>query len=251
MSRVMVVSGGGTGIGKATARALAGDGAHVVILGRRLESLEAAAAEIEDAVGPGSVSCVRADLRQPDDVQAVADHVARVHGVVDAIINNAGGGDGAIPGEGLAGVADAWRRSYEQNVISAALLTSALLPMLRRRGGSIVLVGSMASRSGGGGGPYGAAKGALDAWVLALSAELGPEGITANVVSPGYTPDTELFGPGLPAELHEKAVARTALGRAGRATDVAGVIRFLVSPDASFVTGQVIEVDGGVLAPLA
>jgi 3-oxoacyl-[acyl-carrier protein] reductase len=247
MSRTVVVSGGGSGIGKATARALAADGDHVVILGRRLESLEAAAVEI----GRDSVSVVPVDLRDVEQVEQVSDRIAAEHGTIDALVNNAGGGDGSVPGVGLAEVAAAWRRSWEQNVLSAALLTSALLPTLRKPGGSIVLVGSMASRTGGGGGPYGAAKGALDAWVLDLSSSLGPLGITANVVSPGYTPDTELFGPGLPQELHDRAVARTALGRAGRAADVAGVIRFLVSPEASYVTGQVIEVDGGSLPPLA
>ena len=150
---------------------------------------------------------------------------------------------------GSRGWRTAWRSTYDQNVISAVMLTTALGPMLRRPGGRIVLVSSMASRSGGGGGAYVAAKGALNAWVLALTTEYAPQGITANVVVPGYTPDTELFGSGMPQALHDRIVSRIALGRPGRAADIAAMIRFLVSPEASFVTSQVIEVAGGVLPP--
>jgi 3-oxoacyl-[acyl-carrier protein] reductase len=245
---VVVVSGGGTGIGRATARAVAGDGSHVLILGRRLEVLERTASELGAETEPGRVSFFGADVTSPADVEAVAEHVASVHGTIDAVVNNAGGGAGP-GGPGLAGVADAWRSTYDQNVISAVMLTTALGPMLRRPGGRIVLVSSMASRSGGGGGAYVAAKGALNAWVLALTTEFAPQGITANVVVPGYTPDTELFGAGMPPAMHDRIVSRIALGRAGRAADIAAVIRFLVSPEASFVTSQVIEVAGGALPP--
>lgn len=248
MSAVVVVSGGGTGIGRATAHAVASDGARVLILGRRRHVLERAAAEIGAETGSDRVSFLCADVTSPADVESVAGYVASAYGTIDAIVNNAGGGGG--PGaSGLAGVAQAWRSTYDQNVISAVMLTTGLGPMLRRPGGRIVLVSSMASRSGGGGGPYVAAKGALNAWVLALTAEYGPQGITANVVMPGYTPDTELFGAGMPPALHDRIVSRIALGRAGRAVDIAAMIRFLVSPEASFVTSQVIEVAGGALPP--
>jgi 3-oxoacyl-[acyl-carrier protein] reductase len=248
MDSVVVISGGGTGIGRSTARALAGDGYQVLILGRRPEVLQRAASEIGSETSPGRVGYLRADVTVPGDVQAVADHVAATYGAVDAVVNNAGSGVGPIS-PGLSGLADAWRQTYEQNVISAVMLTAALGPMLRRPGGRIVLVSSMATRSGGGSAAYTAAKGALNAWVLALTAEYAPQGITANAVLPAYTPDTELFGTGLPAEIHDRIVSRIALGRAGRSDDSAAVIRFLVSPDASFVTSQVIEVSGGLLPP--
>jgi 3-oxoacyl-[acyl-carrier protein] reductase len=248
MNRVVVISGGGTGIGRATAQAIAAEGAHVLILGRRAEVLEATASDINKEIGEGSVSFLRADVTDPSDVSAVAAHVRLTFGTIDALVNNAGGG--ADPaGDDLAGLASSWRSTYDKNVVSAVMLTHALSPMLRRPGGAVVLVSSMATRSGGGGGAYVAAKGALNAWVLALTTELAPQGITANVVAPGYTPDTELFGPGLPEEMHKQIVSRIALGRAGRSKDMAGVIRFLVSPDAAFVTGQVIDVAGGLKPP--
>jgi 3-oxoacyl-[acyl-carrier protein] reductase len=248
MDGVAVVSGGGTGIGRATARALAADRARVLILGRRVEVLEQAAGEINDELSADLVSSMRADLTDPADIEAVADHVGATFGVVDAIVNNAGGSTGLALGS-LAEIAERWLDDYKLNVVSAAMLTTALSPLLRRPGGSVVVVSSMAAKSGGGGGPYGAAKGALNAWVTSLAAEYGPQGITVNSVVPGYTPDTELFGPGLPQEMHDRIVSRIALGRAGRAADVAGLIRYLVSPDACFVTGQVIDVAGGALPP--
>lgn len=248
MERVAVVSGGGTGIGRATARALAADHAHVLIVGRRADVLDAAASEIEAEVVGSSLSWFKADVTDPSEVAQLVDHVRSTFGIVDAVVNNAGGGGGPA-GTGLSDLASSWRATFEQNVISAVMLTHGLAPLLRRPGGRIVLVSSMASRSGGGGGAYVAAKGALNTWVLALTTEFAPQGITANVVAPGYTPDTELFGPGLPPELHDRIVSRIALGRAGRADDAAGVIRFLTSPESSFVTGQVIDVAGGVLPP--
>jgi 3-oxoacyl-[acyl-carrier protein] reductase len=249
VDRFFVVSGGGTGIGRAIAGRLAGDGDRVLIIGRRDDVLARAAAEINKGVGADLVSWHVADASEPHAVEAVAVLVQEeLGGVVDGVVNNAGGGGGAA-GSSLDEVATHWRDMFAKNVLSAVLLTTALRPMLRRPGGRVVLVSSMATRSGGGGGSYVAVKAALNGWVLALTADLGPEGITANVVLPGYTPDTELFGPGLPPQIHDAIVARNALGRAGSSADIAGVVRFLLSDDASFVTSQLIEVSGGVLPP--
>lgn len=242
--RIAVVTGGGTGIGRAIAQRLADDGLHVVVAGRRAAQIGATAWEIGDAAEPR-----RLDASDPEDVQRFVDGLARDFGTVDALVLNAGG-VAAPGGDDLAAVAARWRADYDQNVLTAVLLSTAALPLMPKPGGRIVLIGSMSSRTGGGSPSYVAAKSALNGWVIALSARTAPDGITANVVVPGYVPGTGLGGGGtLPPALHERVVSRIARGRAGTPEDAAAAVGFLVSPSAEFLTGQVIEVNGGTLPP--
>jgi 3-oxoacyl-[acyl-carrier protein] reductase len=241
--QVVVISGGGTGIGAATARMLTRRGAAVVLLGRRAEPLERTAAELGATASWHSV-----DLTEPDEVERVAEAIGADHPTVDAIVNNAGGS--TTIGTTLADKKASWIDIYDKNLISSMLLTTALDPLLRRPGGRIVNVGSMAGQLGGGEPAYVAAKGAVHAWTKALTYQFSPAGITANAVLPGYTPDTELFGDGLPPDVHESILARVPLGRTARADDVAGMIAYLVSPEASFVANQIIEVNGAALPPV-
>jgi 3-oxoacyl-[acyl-carrier protein] reductase len=232
----------------------------VVILGRRAEVLRAAAEEINQqraaasgelggeasqrAAGGGEVSWVRADVSDPAETAAAVEAVRERYPVVDVVVNNAGGSVRA--GAGLGELAAAWLEAYRKNVISAVLLTTALLPMVRRPGGRVIIVGSRAAATGGASPAYVAAKAALGGWVLSLAAQLGPEGITANVVAPGYTTGTELLTGRMPEERHERIVAGIAAGRAAQPEEVAAVIRFLASAEASYISGQVLSVDGGV-----
>jgi len=238
MTRLAVVSGGGTGIGRATAGMLAGEGYDVIIVGRRPGVLEDAVKWI----GP-QASAVTADLADPGQIPLVVEAVAGR--AVDVLVNNAGA---FISGDDptLAALADRWRAVFDSNVITAVLLTEALRPLLRRPGGRIILTSSIAAQRGGGG-PYSAAKAALHGWVFDLATQLGPEGITANVISPGYVTDSEFFDGRMTPEGHAARVASTLVKRAGEPSDIAETVRWLAGPGGTFVTGQIINVNGGTV----
>src|SRR5919201_4147072 len=245
MARRVVVSGGGTGIGRATARRFALAGDEVIIIGRREDVLRAAASELNAEAGAFRVRALAADLSDPDAVARAAAEIVADGNPVDVLVNNAGG-VGAAVGEGLAAVAADWERELRGNVLTAVLLFEALEPHLRRPGASIVNVSSIAAFAGGGD-SYSGAKAALVGWTLDLAVRLGPEGIRANAVVPGYVTGTEFFGDRMTDERHERLVARTLLGRAGTPDDVAGCVFFLASDDAAYVTGQLLHVNGGAI----
>jgi 3-oxoacyl-[acyl-carrier protein] reductase len=245
VERTVVVSGGGTGIGRATARRFALAGDQVTIIGRRENVLAAAAAEINSEAGAQRVRALAADLSDPDAVAAAAVDIAAAARPIDVIVNNAGG-VGSSTGEGLAAVAADWEGELRGNVLTAVLLTEALEPELRRPGASIVNVSSIAALAGGGD-SYSGAKAAILGWTLDLAVRLGAEGVRANAVVPGYIEATEFFGDRMTDQRRQRLIDRTLLGRAGTPDDVAGCVLFLASDAAAYVTGQLLHVNGGAL----
>ncbi|HEV2778122.1 MAG TPA: SDR family oxidoreductase [Actinophytocola sp.] len=238
MARTAVVTGGGGGIGKAIAAAFAADEHQVYITGRRADVLNATA----DALGP-RVTAVVCDATDPDQVALLRN---KVDGPVDILVNNAGSAPAflGLRTDDLHAVAAHWRADFDANVLGAVLTTSALEEQLAG-GGAVVHIGSFATDRGQG--AYGAAKAALAAWNLHLAKKLGPRDITSNVVSPGYIAETEFFGEGMPPAFYEQRVAETLVGRPGRPEDIAGLVRFLTTPAARYITGQNLHVNGGAL----
>jgi 3-oxoacyl-[acyl-carrier protein] reductase len=244
MARRAVVSGGGTGIGKAVARRLAADGCSVVVVGRRAGVLEDAAAEIRAELAGAHVSARAADLTDPGQVGELAAALAE-DGPVDVLVNNAGGNFAAGGGDDLAAVAAAWEADVRGNVLPAVLLTTALLPSLARPGGRVVVMSSIAALRGPG--TYGGSKAALHAWAMGLAGRVAADGVTVNVVAPGFVPDTEFWSGRLTDELVADRVGQIPAGRPGTPREVAAAVAYLAAPDAGWTTGQIVQVNGGTL----
>ncbi|MFC9130353.1 SDR family NAD(P)-dependent oxidoreductase [Streptomyces sp. NPDC057099] len=241
MARNVVISGGGTGIGLAAARVFAAGGDRVLLLGRRADVLEKA--------GVPGASTYAADLAEPGDVRGVAGFVAREFGAVDVLVHSAGGNGLLEPEAGsddpLEALAHSWSVNFRLNLLTSVLLTEALKPRLAEPGGRVLFLGSIAAYRGSGSGAYGAAKAGLHPYAHDLARELGPRGITVNVVAPGYIEDTEFFGSAMAEERRERLIAETSNGRAGTPGDVAETLHWLASSGAGHVTSQIIQVNGG------
>jgi 3-oxoacyl-[acyl-carrier protein] reductase len=246
MTRRIVITGGGTGIGLAVAHRLLPENPSLALVGRRLERLEDAAAELRAAAPGLEITLHTADLSDPAAVGNAAAEISSGP-EVDVLVLNAGGNYGVGGGDGLADVAAAWRADFDGNVLSTVLLAHALRPHLRRPGARVVAMSSIAGLRGSG--AYGAAKAAVNAWVWSEAADLAADGITVNAVAPGFVPDTEFWQERLAADpaLWESRVRPIPAGRPGTPAEVAEAVAYLADPQAGWTTGQILQVNGGTL----
>jgi NAD(P)-dependent dehydrogenase (short-subunit alcohol dehydrogenase family) len=241
-----LVTGGGSGIGLGCAVRLAADGAHVTICGRGQERLDKGVAAIQAAAGPGvTVQSIAADVTQEDQVVAAVARAASVTGNLDGVIASAGGADWLGPVTQLP--LDAWRRVMAVNVDGTFLtLKHAAQLMAKQGGGSFVGISSIAgARPHRWFGAYGVAKSGIEALCLMAADELGASGIRVNAVRPGLVAtDLTVAMTTIPA-IREDYLSQMPLGRVGQVEDIAALCRFLIGPESTWITGQVIGSDGG------
>ena len=243
--QVAVVTGAGRGIGAATAVALAQAGADVVISARTEDQLAAVAAEIEAAGRRAHV--VPADLSDLDAVAALAPAAQDAFGRLDIVVNNVGG---SMPRPFLDMSPRRLVEAFSWNVATAHALTRAAAPlMLESGGGSVVSMSSMMGRSAARGFvAYGTAKGALSHWTRLAAQDLAPR-IRVNAIAVGSVATSALEVVLTDDTLRTTMEDTTPLGRIGEPADIAAAVVYLSSAAGAYVTGKVVEVDGGLLMP--
>jgi 3-oxoacyl-[acyl-carrier protein] reductase len=244
--QVALVTGASSGIGRATAEAMAREGAWVgVNYCKNQAGAEQAAETIRKAGSQALV--IRADVTRAAQVAAMVEAVGNEWGRIDILVNNAGD---LLARHTLADMTeDYWDQIMALNLKSAFLCVRAVWEeMAARKSGCIINVSSIAGRNGGGLGAaaYSAAKGGLLTYTKSLAKELAPHGVRVNGIAPGViaTPYHERYSPG---EIFQRFIASIPMGRAGTAEEVADAIVFLASPAARYITGETLEVNGGML----
>ncbi|GCE05671.1 SDR family NAD(P)-dependent oxidoreductase [Dictyobacter aurantiacus] len=242
--RVIVITGGGSGMGEAMAEAFVREeGAAVAILGRNGERL----GQVAKSLGP-NVFDYQVDVSQRQQVEAAVEAIVGRYDRIDVLINAAGfSGNGVKTDMSLVEAERDWDHVQETNLKGSFLMTMAVAPHLSRPGGRIIFISSIAAYTGGsraGSVVYAATKAGVHGLTYGFARELSEQGITVNAIAPGFIADTGFTGD-WSDERVQGIVSQVPVGRAGQVDDVSGAALYLASPRASFVTGQILNVNGG------
>lgn len=241
--KVALVTGASRGIGRATAIQLAEENARVAI---NYNSSREPALELERNIRErdGEAWTFQADVSKQQDLSRMLEEVTTQLGEVDILVNNAGFVRDRVL---LRMSTDDWNAVWATDFTGAAALARAVLPSMKRRGwGRVINIASVVGIAGNAGqANYAAAKGAIIGFTQDLAPVVARDGVTVNCVAPGYI-DTDATA-GMEEQYKERWLRQIPVGRWGRAEEIASVIRFLASPEASYITGQCIVVDGGLL----
>lgn len=240
--KVALVTGGGSGIGRAIARGFLDNGANVAVLGRRAERLE----ETLDGYAADRTLAIAGNVASREDVDDAVARTLERFGRLDIVVSDAAA---YFAGDLLDVDEESWRAMFATNVDGLFHLVKATLPALRESRGNLVAISSVSGSFGDWGqAAYNSSKHAINGLIRSLALDEGRHGVRFNAVAPAFTLTDMTEGVGRSEEDLAPFINRIALGRPGTPADVVGAVLFLASPDAAYVTGSVLTVDGGTSA---